>query len=330
MTLLAMALRCGAIGGLALAACDGGGSGTVSTPPTVSATPTPTPAASASVHDTAEYRATAGAVAMNALAAYQRGAAGTGVKVAVMDSGFDVDDPDIAGRIDPASADVAGSRGVDDTRGHGSGVAHILAARRDGVGDHGIAFDATLILFRTDFPGTCAAGDCIASLAAIAEAVDRARLAGAKVINLSLIGDSAPTSAMLAAVDRATAAGMVLTICGGNDSRATSPQTWGRQIALSAEARGQVVLVGYVDRADVLLGSRAGPAQAHYLAAMGDACSATAPMVAGALALLAHANPGLSGAELLERLYGAARDGGTAGPDAVYGRGIVDLTRAFP
>ncbi len=267
---------------------------------------------------------------MNALIAYQRGATGAGVKVAVIDTGIDVANPQFAGRIDPASTDTAGNGTISDVGGHGTGVALALAAGRDGVGSHGVAFDSTLLVFRVDAPGTCAAGDCILSLAAIEAAIDRARLAGARIVNLSTIGDAMPTPSMLAAIDAATAAGMVIAICGGNDAGAANPQTWGAAIALSPEARGQVVLAGFVNGSDVLLGSRAGNASAHYVAAAAGSCSGSTPLVAGALALLAQANPNLSGAELVARLYASARDGGAVGQDAVYGRGIVDLTRAFP
>lgn len=321
---------------LALTGCGGGGGGGASSgPPATSTSPPappspPPPPPPSSGFDTAEYRATRGAVSMNALAAYQRGATGAGVKVAVIDSGVDLESLQFVGRIDPASADTAGNATIDDVGGHGTAVAEILAAHRDGVGSHGIAFDATLVVFRTDIPGSCAAGDCIYRLTAIEDAIDRARMAGVRVINLSVIGTTNPTATMLAAIDRATAAGMVLAICGGNDGAAADPQIWAREIALSPQARGQVVLSGYVNGSDNLIGPRAGVAAAHFITTTAGSCSEATPIIAGALVLLAQAHPGESGAELLARLYAAARDGGAPGQDATYGRGIVDLTRAFP
>ena len=94
-------------GGAMLAACGGGGGGVQSIPtppaaatqtptPTPAPTPTPTPAPN---YDTAGYRATAGAVAMNALAAYQKGATGKDVPVGILDSGIDTQSPLFAGRI---------------------------------------------------------------------------------------------------------------------------------------------------------------------------------------------------------------------------------------
>ena len=101
------ALSCG----LFLGACGSGGGGINSTPtppdasvppttpapapapapvPTPTPTPTPTPAPTATNYDTREYRATVGAVSMNALAAYNRGATGLGIGVGVIDSGIDL------------------------------------------------------------------------------------------------------------------------------------------------------------------------------------------------------------------------------------------------
>ena len=220
-----------------------------------------------------------------------------------------------------------GAGTFDDASGHGTGVALQLAAGRDGVGTHGVAFDATIIAYRVEPACTFS---CFLSLAAVAEGVDRARLAGARVINLSMIGDNPPSDAMREAVDRATAAGIVVTICAGNEGR-PQPQVWGAALADDAAiARGLVILVGSVNGDTILGGSnRAGASADRFITASAGSCSAATPLVSGALLLLAQANPGMSGAQLVDLLYRSARDGGAAGVDAVYGRGIVDLTRAF-
>ena len=53
--------------------------------------------------------------------------------------------------------------------------------------------------------------------------------------------------------------------------------------------------------------------------------SASAPHVAGAAALVRHANPGISAAALHAFLLSRTRDAGVAGPDNSYGTGILDL-----
>src|SRR5204863_8639318 len=84
----------------------------------------------------------------------------------------------------------------------------------------GVAFDATIISMRADEPGTCADksedGGCQFFDSAITAGIDAARLAGARVINMSL-GGSAPGSALMAAIGRAVGAGIVVVISAGDD-----------------------------------------------------------------------------------------------------------------
>lgn len=264
---------------------------------------------------------------MNALAAYSRGYTGAGVKVAVIDTGIDLGSSDFAGRIDPASADLAGAGTLQDSSGHGTSVARILAAGRDGIGAHGVAFDATIIAYRVE--PSCS-GSCFLSLAAVTEGIDRARIAGARVINVSMVADSSPSSTILEAVDRATAVGIIVTVCAGNEGL-SQPQTWGAGLAQHPVAsRGLVILVGAVSGSDAILGNRAGTSAANFITAREGTCSAATPLVSGALVLLAQANPGMSGTQLVDLLYRNARDVGAPGVDSVHGRGVVDLTGAFP
>lgn len=337
-----------------LSACGGGG-GVNSTPvptptPTPAPTPAPTPTPTAGF-DTAEYRATVGAVSASALSAYQRGATGAGIGVAVIDTGIDLQSAEFTGRLSASSADIAGNGTLDDVDGHGTAVAFTLAGRRNGTGTHGMAFDATLIALRADRPGTCTGnstggaeeGGCRFDTSTLARGINAAVTAGAKVVNLSL-GGTSTTADFRAAVARATAAGLVVVIAAGNDG-AAEPD------ALAAFAgdpalRGQMIVAGSVTGADAIAGNsnRAGSLAAHYLTAVGvdvrapDATGQTllwsgtsmaAPQISGAVALLAQAFPNLTGAQIAELLLSTARDAGAAGTDPVYGRGILDLRRAF-
>src|SRR5690606_27122730 len=57
--------------------------------------------------------------------------------------------------------------------------------------------------------------------------------------------------------------------------------------------------------------------------------SYSAPQVSGAAALLAQAFPNLTGRQIADILLRSAFDVGAAGTDAVYGRGILAIARAF-
>src|SRR4029079_14682214 len=138
---------------------------------------------------TPEYQASQYSVVSNAIAAYNAGATGKGVKIGIVDSGINPSLSEFAGRIDPASRDVAGSRGVSDEGGHGTAVSAVAAAARNGSNTMGVAFDATIVSLRADEPGSCATHDgCAFYDDAIARGIDAATAAGVKVINLSLGG----------------------------------------------------------------------------------------------------------------------------------------------
>lgn len=363
-----------ALGALVLvAACSGGGGGGgIGSPPapapsqTPIPTPTPVPTPTPSSNDTAEYRATAGALSMNALVAYDRGGTGSGVRVGVIDSGIDLQSAefgDCSGgvgtgtcRITNFSRSTAGNASIDDEGGHGTAVAFTIAGRRNGAGTHGVAFDAQLIIARADAPGSCASdgsgdadGGCSFSDNAIALGLDAARAGGARVVNISLGGDP-PNARLLQAVSDATAAGIVIVISAGNDGRTAegaNPDPFPGGVAASAGARGLVIIAGSVNAADQIssFSNRAGSGAAAYLAAVGEdvrapdetnsgaflwsGTSFSAPQIAGAVALLAQAFPNMTGAQIVQLLLGTARDAGAAGVDPIYGRGVLDLTRAF-
>ncbi|MFM9829468.1 MAG: S8 family peptidase [Sphingomonas sp.] len=271
------------------------------------------------------------------------------MKVGIIDSGIDITSPEFGNRIDPASVDVAGNRGLADEGGHGTAVAFTLAGRRNNAGTHGIAFDATLLVLRTDDPGTCAtstgtANGCQHDDRNIAAALDVARTNGARVVNISL-GGSPASSALAQAINRATAAGIVIVISAGNDGT-PEPDPLAAIATNNAVSRNLVIIAGSVSTSDMIssFSNRAGTGAAHFLAAVGEnvrapnnngqpflwtGTSFAAPQIAGAAALLAQAFPNLTGAQLVDILFQSARDGGVTGQDAIFGRGILDLTRAF-
>lgn len=128
---------------------------------------------------------------------------GTGVVIAVIDSGADLDHPDLLDQLwtnpgevtgngidddangyidDIAGWDFAGNdNDPDDTLGHGTGVAGAAAAALNGVGTVGVAPGARIMVLRV-----CASTSCPMNL--LIEAVEYARVNGADVVNMSLAG----------------------------------------------------------------------------------------------------------------------------------------------
>ncbi len=357
-----------------LTGCGGGGGSVASTPtPTPTATPTPTPtptpsptptptATPAAVFQTAEYNRSSGPAQHNAIAAWQVGATGQGVTIGIIDGGVDATNPEFAGRIHASSADVVSNRGIQPESTHGTQVALFAAAARNNSGIVGIAYDATILALRADSVGSCAGTDgCSFSDTAIANSVDRAISAGAKVINISL-GGSSPNLTLRSAIARAATAGLFVVVSAGNrettdtDADIANPDAFAS--GLRAAGNGNVVIAGSVDANNTIssFSYRAGSQANWYLGTRGEqicclyengviktttgangetlvflprGTSYAAPQIAGAAALLFQAFPNLTGAQVANLLLTTARDAGDAGVDAIYGRGILDIARAF-
>jgi hypothetical protein len=322
--------------------------------------PTPTPAAS---FLTTEYSTSDGPAFHDTIPVWAAGYHGEGSIIAIVDSGIDTDSPEFTGRLSPNSADVAGNGTVEEEDDHGTHVALVAAAARDGTGIVGIAYQATIMAVRADTPGTCASpDDCSFEDPNIAQAINHAVANGADVINLS-IGGGAATGPVLAAIANAASAGVVVVVAAGNDGDSTDPLLDPDNpdpfaSSLVGAGNGNVIIVGSVNDTGAFssFSNRAGTFSASFISALGeDICCAyengvlleepapgggtyiylfsgtsfSAPQVAGAAALLKQAFPHLTGAEIVEILTLSATDAGVAGTDAVYGTGILDVANSF-
>lgn len=345
---VAFAVR-GLLGGaslLMLGGCGGGGGGvnSVSTVPTSATGGTTVPAAPVVNYNDAEYQRSNGAVDAGALTAYNAGASGSGVTIAVVDTGIATIGTEFTGRVSSASRDFGGSGTVTDADGHGTAVAAVAAAARDGTSIQGVAYASTILALRTDTAGSCAmTSGCSFDTGTLATAVDYARTSGARVINLSL-GGSPASATLSAAIGRATAAGIIIVLAAGNDGTAQPDPL--AQIAATSVARGLVMIAGSHD-ADGSFSSyadKAGSYGDYYITALGAGVRAfdnkgvgylytgtsfTAPIVAGAVALLEQAFPNLTPAQVVALLYSSATDAGAAGIDATFGHGLLNIARAF-
>lgn len=366
---------------LALAACGGSGGGPISTPPPAPVpapapapapvpAPTPTPTPTASVFNTAEYRRSSGPQQHGAITAWQAGSTGAGQAIAIIDTGIDASNPEFAGRILPASRDVTtGGRSIQAEDDHGTNVALVAAAARNGSGVMGIAFEAPLLVLRADSPGSCAdtggntnEPSCSFNDSSIGRGVDAAVAAGARVINISLGGNSPVGNGLADAVRRASAAGIVIVVAAGNGGTGNRPGVDPGQPNVTASSLrmiggNNVIIVGSVDEANQIssFSQRAGNEAAWYLTARGErvccvyengqifvgsdasgsynllfsGTSFASPQVAGAVALLAQAFPNLSGQQIVRLLLDTARDAGAAGVDTTYGTGVLDIAAAM-
>jgi subtilisin family serine protease len=270
---------------------------------------------------------------------------GTGAIVAIIDTGVRASHPDLqGGRLLPGY-DFVDEDGVpqDDADGHGTHVLGIVgAAEGNGVGVSSVAPGARLLPVRVlnnDGEGT---------IEDVVQGIDYAVAQGAHVINLSL-GSDVPlvgsSSDFDAAIDRALDAGRVVVAASGNNGvpACEQPSGGGRLVCVGAVDRrrdksffssfgdglgltapggsglpfyGEDVLSTHIEN-DPFYG---GP----YREVAGT--SQATPHVAGVAALLVAR--GLRGQAVANRLLATASDAGSAGPDPVYGAGIVNARRA--
>jgi subtilisin family serine protease len=133
---------------------------------------------------------------------------GEGVKVAVLDTGIDLDHPDLKEAI-VDTKDFTGD-GVEDANGHGTHCAGIIAARLNSVGFVGVAPKAELLI------GKVLNNEGEGDFSWIAGGIDWAVAQGAHIISMSL-GGSISTNQLYQSVQKALANGVFMVCAAGNE-----------------------------------------------------------------------------------------------------------------
>lgn len=273
--------------------------------------------------------------------------------VAVIDTGIDPGHPDLAGVALPGNTFLsapdpscpAGSR-IDDN-GHGTHVAGLIAANgNNGIGIAGVAFGVKILPIKAlDCQGAGLMSD-------VASAVIWATDHGARIINISL-GSSAAQVTLQDAIRYAVSHNILVVAAAGNCG-ALSSRCATLNEAQYPGAYPEVLAVAATDENDghasfsnvgTYVGvsapgvriysttptypttlSRSNPSSASYASFSGT--SQASPFVAGVAALIVSREPGLSVAQLIDRIRSTADDLGSPGVDAVFGAGRVNALRA--
>ncbi|MCX5065588.1 S8 family peptidase [Micromonospora lupini] len=278
--------------------------------------------------------------------AWKAGYTGTGVRVAVLDTGADFTHPDLAGRVVERADFTAEGGDAVDHNGHGTHVASTIAGT--GAAAHGqrrgVAPDAKLVIGKVlDDHGSGADSGIIAGMEWAAARAD--------VINMSLGGSEAddgsdPLSLAVDGLSKQT--GVLFVIAAGNS---------GAQISSPGSA-ASALTVGAVDRDDKLadFSSRGPLVNSHaakpelvapgvdivaaraagtnlqdpidrYYESLSGTSMAT-PHVAGAAALLVQRHPDWTGEKIKAALVGASDPLTGIDPYAV-GAGRLNAARAL-
>jgi subtilisin family serine protease len=138
-----------------------------------------------------------GAVAIGAAAAHGV-ATGKGVRIAIVDTGVDVEHPDLRGRIAKTANFVDGGDKSFNADRHGTEVAGIIGARADdAIGIFGVAPDAELVAAKACWYANAQTAKATCSSWSLARAIDFAIGEHSQVLNLSLTGPPDPLLARL-------------------------------------------------------------------------------------------------------------------------------------
>ena len=259
---------------------------------------------------------------------------GSGVDVAVVDTGVNGTHRDFAGRICSGVAYLGSTgvaqtgQGTNDGNGHGTHVAGIAAAGTgDGFGVAGLAPSARIIPVRVlDAAGRGTSSDVARG---ITWAVDH----GAEVVNLSLGGQY--SMAVDTAVAYAESHGVLVVAAAGNDGPtgpANYPAALDEALAVASYDQGDAISWfsthgTYVDITAPGSGILSTAKDGRWTYMSGT--SMATPYVAGAAALVLSREPGLSPAQVRARLQGTADDTGPIGHDTTFGWGLLDPAGAL-
>jgi len=248
------------------------------------------------------------------------------VIIAILDTGMDLSHPELGPKA------VAGWNFNDnnsdnsDVNGHGTAVAGAAAAAsNNAVGVASLAWNCLIMPIRiSDANGS-------ASYSAAANALIWAADHGARVANISYMMSDSSTVASAAQYFENRTGGGVVTVSAGNYSTFDSSPDNPYVLTISATDATDSVASWSNTGNNIDL---AAPGTNIYTTTpgggfgSGSGTSFSAPVVAGAAALVLSVNPGLTGPEVQDILMRSADDLGPAGWDAQYGWGRLNAAQA--
>lgn len=294
-------------------------------------------------------------------AKHAMGLTGKGVVVAVADDGFDRTNKNLSsvgygGEFNPHERDFSKSRPHAFIEGqnvlrHGTIVAQVLAGADDGDFNLGVAPGVTL--HNVHVAGNSNELGIAPNLFGKSGGLEYIANNKIDIVNGSFAVRGGPTSNHLqyditwgGHLLRAINNGTIFVFATGNDALPDSDSIMVK-MGLDPRTNGQLIAVAALDDSSDQIAefsNHCGTAKYYCISAVGNnvpvlgndghsethhGTSMAAPVVSGSLALLKEQFPELAPEDLVELLFVTADDLGAVGVDDVYGRGALNLGRAF-
>lgn len=251
-------------------------------------------------------------------------ATGSGVTIAILDTGVDSSHPDLAANMVPGWNVYDNNANTADVHGHGTSVSGTAAmVGNNGAGSAGVAWGAKIMPVRISAP------DGYAYLSTIAQGINWAADNGARVVNVSY-GVSGSSTVQSAAQYLRNKGGVVVVAAGNSgvlENIAASDALLSVSATDSNDARASWSTYGdFVDLAAPGVSIYATTRGGGYANVSGT--SFASPITAATAALMMSANSKLGPADIDRILKSTAVDLGAAGADQYYGAGRIDAARA--
>lgn len=256
--------------------------------------------------------------------AWNSGYTGTGVKIAVVDTGISLSHSDLL--VAGGASFVAYTNSYNDDNGHGTHVSGIIGARNNDIGTIGVAPDSDLYAVKVlDSSGSGYLSDVIAGIDwAISNQMD--------IINLSL-GSTTDSPTLHQAVDKAYNNGTLVVAAAGNSGLINGngdtveyPAKYDSAIAVAAVDSSNIRASFSSTGPKVEVSAPGVSIYSTYLnngyTKMSGTSMAT-PYTTGILALLKQQNPALTNIELRDKLDQNVVDLGATGRDTLTGYGLI-------